>query len=55
MNARQYKPFSYKINKLPLIVYPVKDENPLQEVFDPSDKTSIHKHLDELYQKHSSL
>jgi hypothetical protein len=30
---RQFKPFNYKIQDIPLIIYPVKDENPLGEVF----------------------
>lgn len=51
MAARQYKPFSYKQVKIPLIVYPVKDENPLEEIFDRSDKKSIQKHIDKLYEK----
>ena len=52
MSARQYKPFTYKHKDIPLIVYPVKDENPLKEVFDPADNNSIQNHLDELYKKH---
>jgi len=52
MTARQYKPFSYKWTFLPLIVYPVKDENPLLDIFDSQDNNSIQKHLDQLYQKH---
>ena len=51
MSARQYRPFTYKSEKIPLIVYPVKDENPLVDIFDPQDNNSIQKHLDQLYQK----
>lgn len=40
---------------MPLIVYPVKDENPLEEVFDPNDNHSIQKHLDALYKENSEL
>ncbi len=53
MAARQYKPFNHKWKSLPLIVYPVKDENPLLDIFDPQDNNSIQKHLNQLYQKHS--
>ncbi|MEW5805675.1 MAG: hypothetical protein AB1721_03075 [Patescibacteria group bacterium] len=52
MTARQYKPFTYKWRSLPLIVYPVKDENPLTDIFDPQNNNSIQNHLDQLYQKH---
>ncbi len=54
MSARQYKPFTYYWESLPLIVYPVKDENLLNDVFNPKDHQSIQKHLHQLYQKHSS-
>lgn len=53
MAARQYKPFSCKRANIPLIVYPVKDENPLEEIFDRNDRSSIQKHLDKLYEKNS--
>ncbi len=52
MDARQYKPFSYRI-AIPLIVYPVRDENPLAEVF--TNTRSIKEHLDRLYKKHDKL
>ncbi|OGD08552.1 hypothetical protein A3H89_02420 [Candidatus Amesbacteria bacterium RIFCSPLOWO2_02_FULL_48_11] len=55
MAARQYKPFSYKWKSLPLIIYPVKDENPLLDIFDPQDNNSIQKHLVQLYSKHSKV
>lgn len=55
MTARQYKPFTYKFSQIPLIVYPVKDENPLDEIFDLSDRNSIQEHLDELYKKHQKI
>jgi hypothetical protein len=51
MSARQYRPYSTKINNKPLIIYPVRDENPLQEVFDKSDLESINNHLKNLYKK----
>ena len=54
MPARQYKPFSYSRKNIPLIIYPVKDENPLEEVFDVNDVTSIQQHLNELYEHHDS-
>ncbi len=52
MAARQFKPFNHNIGKLQLIVYPVRDENPLYEVFDRKDNYSIQEHLDNLYKKH---
>ena len=55
MSARQYKPFSYQVNKIPLIVYPVKDENPLREIFRPPNGDSIKKHLDKLYRSQQNL
>jgi hypothetical protein len=55
MSARQYKPFSYQVETLPLIVYPVKDENPLEEIFDPANEPAIEKHLDKLYQTQKKI
>ena len=55
MKPGQFKPFTYKIKKTPLIIYPVKDENPLSEIFNPKDHNSIQQHLNKLYQKHSKL
>lgn len=52
MSARQYRPFSHQATK-PLIVYPVKDENPLTAVFTNSNE--IKAHLDELYQSHDQV
>lgn len=52
MEARQYKPFNYQYLSIPLIIYPVKDENPLIEIFNPRDNSSIQKHLHQLYKKH---
>lgn len=52
MTERQYRPFTHKWEKISLIVYPVKDENPLTEVFDAKDDHSIQNHLNELYQKY---
>ncbi|MBU0570347.1 hypothetical protein KKB40_06270 [Patescibacteria group bacterium] len=52
MTERQYRPFTHKLEKKSLIVYPVRDENPLTEVFDPQDNNSIQRHLEDLYQKH---
>lgn len=55
MPARQFKPFSYQANNIPLIVYPVKDENPIREIFQPANEESIKKHLDQLYKSWSKL
>ena len=55
MTPGQYKPFNHKYKKIPLIVYPVKDENPLVDIFDPSKTNSIQKHLDKLYQMNAFL
>jgi hypothetical protein len=49
MTPRQYKPFTNHYKQLPQIVYPVKDENPLQDVF--KNCQDISAHLDELYEK----
>jgi len=49
MAARQYKSFIYHLN-LPLIVYPVKDENPLLAIF--KNKEEIQTHLSVLYSQH---
>ena len=51
--ARQYLPFNHKIKNIYLIIYPVKDENPLQEVFRGSD--DIKNHLELLYEKNNQL
>jgi len=51
--ARQYKPFNLNVNNIPLIVYPVKDENPLYDVF--KDKAEIVDHLNQLYTKNKSI
>lgn len=53
MMPRQYKPFTLYINKIPLIVYPVKDENPLQEIF--QNENDIQENLKKLYSKNRSL
>lgn len=53
--GRQYKPFSYKIGEIPLIIYGGKDEHPLSEIFDPKDHHSIQKHLEQLYDKHPEV
>lgn len=53
--ARQYHPFNYKIHGIELIVYPVKDENPLQQVFDPKNKQAMVEHLNKLYQKNAKV
>ncbi len=50
--CRQYLPFNYNIKDIPLIIYPVKDENPLDEIFDASNHMSIQNHLIKLYKKH---
>jgi hypothetical protein len=51
--ARQYKPFTIEINNIPIIIYPVKDENPLNEIF--NNEEEIIKHIEELYQKNPIL
>lgn len=51
MVARQYKPFTHHFGNIPLIVYPVKDENPLKEVFDSKNSISIQLHVNKLYEK----
>jgi len=51
--ARQYKPFTQNISNIPLIIYPVKDENPLYDVFE--DKAEIKEHLKNLYNKQKSV
>lgn len=50
---RQYKPFNHAINGINLIIYPVKDDNPLQAVFDPKDKKQMIRHIESLYAKHT--
>jgi hypothetical protein len=54
MSARQYKPFTHKYKNIPLIIYPVKDENPLVDIFEKKEG-SIQLHLDRLYKKNDSL
>jgi hypothetical protein len=51
--SRQYIPFTIRIENIPLIIYPVKDENPLEEVF--SNKDEIIEHIENLYKQNSSL
>ena len=51
--SRQYIPFTIKIQNIPLIVYPVKDENPLEKVF--TNKEDIVKHIKELYKQNPTL
>lgn len=51
--ARQYMPFTLHFNKIPLIVYPVKDESPIAEVFENED--DIQEHLEELYKNNKAL
>jgi len=46
-SPRQYKPFNYRIGKIPIIVYPVKDENSIKKVF--SNLQDIKEHLKNLY------
>lgn len=53
MSARQYIPFSFKYKSIPLIIYPVKDENPLQDIY--SNQLDIEEHLRKLYEKHGSI
>ena len=55
MNPRQYMPFNMTIDGLKLIVYPVKDENPLNEVRSISSVRRIKKHLKELYEAQPQL
>jgi hypothetical protein len=51
--SRQYIPFTIKVENIPLIIYPVKDENPLEEIF--SSKNQIVEHINSLYSKNESL
>lgn len=51
--SRQYKPFTIKVNNIPLIVYPVKDENPLEEIF--ANKKEIKEHIEKLYEANKSI
>ena len=55
MTPRQYKPFNYRINDINLIVYPVKDENPLDKIFDPNNKREMLAYLEALYKKNSKV
>lgn len=54
-NPRQYLPFNHKELNIPLIIYPVKDENPLEEIFEKTNPLSITQHLSELYRKNHIL
>jgi hypothetical protein len=51
--SRQYVPFTIKIENIPLIIYPVKDENPLEDVFE--DKKEIIDHINNLYSNNKAL
>ncbi len=51
MASRQYLPFNYKIFNIPLIIYPVKDENPLEKIYNPSEKKQFLNFLNSLYKK----
>lgn len=51
--SRQYIPFTIEVQNIPLIVYPVKDENPLEEVF--TNKEDIVIHIKELYKQNPTL
>jgi hypothetical protein len=51
--SRQYIPFTIVINDIPIIIYPVKDENPLNEIF--KSKEEIVEHIDNLYKENGSL
>jgi len=51
--ARQYKPFSLKILDQNLIVYPVLDENPLQDIY--KNHSEIVSQLQNLYQKNQNV
>jgi hypothetical protein len=51
MKPRQYKPYTSNFKAIPCIIYPVKDENPLQDVY--KNETEITVYLNELYAKHS--
>jgi len=55
MTPRQYKPFNYRINDINLIVYPVKDESPLDKIFDPKNKPDMLAYLETLYKKNNKL
>ena len=49
--SRQYIPFTIKIKNISIIIYPVKDENPLEEVFENKDE--IIEHINHLYKEKS--
>jgi hypothetical protein len=51
--SRQYIPFTIKIKNIPLIIYPVKDENPLEEIF--NNEEGIIEHIKNLYKQNPSL
>lgn len=53
MHPGQYIPYSYSFGKTPLIIYPVKDEHPLDEIF--TVDATINAHLNELYAANAGL
>jgi len=55
MKDRFYIPFTMKVKGKTLIVYLIKDENRLENIFDRSDKKSILKHIRTLYKKQRKL
>lgn len=55
ITPRQYLPFNYRINNINLIVYPAKDEIPLDKIFNPKNKSEMLTYLETLYQKNSKL
>jgi len=55
MKDRFYIPFSMKVQGISLIVYLLKDENPLDKVFDPKNKNDVKNHIRTLYKKHKEF
>lgn len=53
MMERFYIPFNYKIENIPLIIYPVKDENPLKNII--KTEADIDIQLNKLYSRHKEL
>jgi hypothetical protein len=51
--ARHFIPFNLKLKNIPVIVYPVKDGAPLQDIFE--SKFEIQRHLEDLYSQNSSI
>jgi len=51
--SRQYIPFTIKVNNIPLIIYPVKDENPLRDIYE--NQQEIVGHIKKLYKGNTSL